>query len=102
MTAEVTFLLSRGQDDLDAGAGFMIPIAAALPEAGGHFAVFVYDEATSTVSKRPVQLGGVGDNTVAILEGLEEEDIIATAGVSFLRDGQPVTLLGKELVRVAP
>jgi multidrug efflux system membrane fusion protein len=102
MTAEVTFSLARGADDLDASAGFMIPIAAALPEADGVFAVFVYDEGTSTVKRRPIQLGGVGDNTVAALGGLEEGDIIATAGVSFLRDGQPVTLLGKELVGVAP
>ena len=80
----------------------MIPIAAVLPEADNAFSVFVFDGETSTVSKRPVKTGGVGANNVAILEGLAEGDIIATAGVSFLADGQRVTLLDEELVRNAP
>jgi multidrug efflux pump subunit AcrA (membrane-fusion protein) len=54
------------------------------------------------VKKRPVRTGGVGDNDIAILEGLQEGEIIATAGVSFLRDGQEVTLLDEQLVRNAP
>ncbi len=102
MTAEVTFTLSRGRDRLGVRQGFMIPIAAVLPEADDGFSVFVFDSETSTVQKSRVSTGGVGDNSVAILEGLEEGDIIATAGVAFLDDGQEVTLLGKELVRTAP
>ena len=54
------------------------------------------------VAKRPVTTGGVGDSNVAVLEGLSEGDIIATAGVAFLNDGQEVTLLGEELLRNAP
>ena len=102
MTAEVTFRLSRGESGLTALEGFMIPIAAALPEANNRFSVFVYDRDNSTVQKRPIRTGGVGDNTVAVLEGLEEGDIIATAGVSFLRDGQQVTLLAESLMRRTP
>jgi multidrug efflux pump subunit AcrA (membrane-fusion protein) len=80
----------------------MVPIAAVLPEADNAFSVFVFDNDTSTVSKRRIQTGGVGDNSVAVLEGLEEGDIIATAGVTFLNDGQQVTLLDEELIRNAP
>ena len=71
-------------------------------EADNAFSVFVYDGETATVSKRAVKTGGLGENNVAILEGLAEDDIIATAGVSFLEDGQRVTLLDEELVRNAP
>jgi hypothetical protein len=40
----------------------------------------------------------VRDNDVAVLSGLEEGAIIATAGVSFLRDGQTVRLADERLV----
>ena len=38
---------------------------------------------------------GVVDNLVAIVEGVSAGDIVAAAGVSFLRDGQSVKLLGE-------
>jgi hypothetical protein len=37
-----------------------------------------------------------------VLEGLAEGEIIATAGVPFLRDGQQVTLLDHGRMRTAP
>jgi multidrug efflux pump subunit AcrA (membrane-fusion protein) len=77
----------------------MIPMAAALPEPDDRFSVFVYDRESSTVSKRSIQTGGVRDNDIAVLDGLEDGEIIATAGVSFLRDGQEVTLLREDLIR---
>ncbi len=54
------------------------------------------------MSKRPIRTGGVRENDVAVLEGLEEGEIIATAGVPFLRDGQQVTLLEHGRLRTAP
>jgi RND family efflux transporter MFP subunit len=93
MTAEIAFSLPRGYAGLGELEGFLIPIAAAFAEAGDRFSVFVYDEETSTVNKRPIRHGGVLDNEIAVLEGLDEDDIIATAGVTFLHDGQPVSLL---------
>lgn len=94
MTAEVTFTFARAATALGDLDGFLIPLAAAYAEADNAFSVFVYDPASSTVKKRPIRTGGVLDNHIAVLEGLEEGDIIATAGVPFLNDGQVVTLLG--------
>ena len=102
MTAEVSFSLPRDAESVETYRGFMVPIAAVLPDAGNEFAVFVFEDDSSSVSKRRILTGGIGGNRVAVLDGLEEGDIIATAGVSFLRDGQSVTLLGEELVRNAP
>lgn len=79
----------------------MIPIAAARAEAGDRFSVFVYDPASSTVKLRPIRTGGIRDNGIAVFDGLEEGDIIATAGVSFLHDGQRVTLLDAQLSPMA-
>ena len=98
MTAEVFFTLSRSVGGVDDVGGMLIPMAAALAEEDG-FSVFVFDRASSTVRKQRIQSGGVRDNDVAVLEGLEGGEIIATAGVSFLRDGQEVTLLDERLLR---
>jgi RND family efflux transporter MFP subunit len=100
MTAEVHFTLSRDTGDaLGDFEGFVIPMAAALAEADDRFSVFVYDPQTSTLSKRPIRTGGVRDNSIAVLEGLAEGDVIATAGVAFLHDGQEVTLISEHLMR---
>jgi RND family efflux transporter MFP subunit len=102
MTAEVAFSMPRFETGLDELQGFMIPIAAAYPESDDSYSVFVFDPESSTVSKRPIQPGGVRENEVAVLEGLAEGEIIATAGVPFLRDGQQVTLLDHGRMRTAP
>ena len=101
MTAEVTFSIPLGASEMPGLEGFLIPIAAALAEPDDRFSAFVYDRETSTVEKRSIRTGGVADNHIAVLEGLEEGDIIATAGVPFLRDGQQVTLLDERLSRNA-
>jgi multidrug efflux pump subunit AcrA (membrane-fusion protein) len=74
----------------------MIPFSAVRSERDNAFSVFIYDPETSTVRRRPIQPGGVRENDVAVLEGLVPGEVIATAGVSFLRDGQKVTLLEQE------
>lgn len=92
MTAEISFSLPTVKTE-DLGVdGFMIPLAAVRAERDEEFVTFVFDAETSTVRRTPVRSGGVRDNEVAILSGLELGDIIATAGVSFLRDGQTVRL----------
>jgi hypothetical protein len=101
MTAEVRFSIARAESELVVLEGFMIPIAAALAELDDEFSVFVFDRETSTVEKRSIQQGGVSDNQIAVLDGLREGEIIATAGVTFLRDGQQVTLLDERLIRNA-
>jgi RND family efflux transporter MFP subunit len=93
MTAEVTFSFAREARGPTPLEGFMIPVGAAYAEAGDRFSVFVYDRDTSTVIQTPIEAGGIRDNELAVLGGLEAGDIIATAGVTFLRDGQEVTLL---------
>jgi RND family efflux transporter MFP subunit len=98
MTAEVRFSLPQVEVTRLGIDGYLVPFASVLVGPAQSFSVFVYDEASSTVQQRPVQTGGVRDNEIAVLSGLEDGDIIATAGVSFLRDGQTVRLadLGTE------
>ena len=88
------------------GDGLLVPISVLsltgrdepLGEAPGpgetrDVFVFVYDPASSTVRKRPVRVGGIRENDVIVVDGLVPGERVASAGVSFLKDGQKVRLL---------
>lgn len=100
MAAEVTLEVpvAGGAD------GFLVPVGAMafnrFDEQPGDTAqdrrrgqVFKYDAATQTVKLQPVSVAGVRGNQIIITGGLAEGDRIASAGVSYLHDGQAVTLL---------
>ena len=79
------------------GNGFLLPLSVLLPEGGKVqqrvATVFVYDNANSTVKKREIMVGGIRGNDLAVTGGLEAGDLVASAGVSYLVDGQKVKLL---------
>ena len=89
--------------DLPAEAGFTIPISAAVvegtlsgvrnPSQPARIKLFVYDPESKSVKKREVLIGGIRENSVLVISGLEAGERVASAGVSFLTDGQLVTLL---------
>jgi RND family efflux transporter MFP subunit len=92
MAAEVSLELP-----LAAGGGYLVPLSVLVPEGGknlqGIASVFVYDSASSTIRKRKIAVGGIRNNQLAVTEGLQPGDLVASAGVSFLNDGQKVKLL---------
>ena len=55
--------------------------------------VYVYDPETQSVVIRAITIAGVRENQVIVVDGLKAGDRVASAGVSFLRDGQKVKLL---------
>jgi RND family efflux transporter MFP subunit len=93
MTAEVSMALSGN----GAARGFLVPLTAIAPgddAAPGY--LFKFDDEAKVVRRVPVRGGeSVSDNFVEIVDGVGAGDIIAAAGVSFLRDGQRVKLLGQ-------
>ena len=85
---------------LPAAEGYSIPLTAIIKEGTidwrgrrGAAQVFVYDEETATVQRRDIRIAGVRENSLLVIEGLSPGDRVASAGVSFLRDGQEVKLL---------
>ncbi len=88
---------------LPAAEGFSLPLSAAIkdgelgqaasPDTPAKMSIFVFDPASSTVKRREVTIGGIRENALIVIEGLQEGDLVASAGVSFLRDGQDVKLL---------
>lgn len=96
MTAEVEFIYSALGRTGYAGSTVLIPMSALLAELDQKVSVFVYDKQAQVVRKRLVQTENIINNQVFISTGLTDGEIIATAGVAFLRDGQRVTLLEQQ------
>lgn len=78
--------------------GLMVPLAAILVGEEKKSFVFVYDEKSSTVKKIQIKVLNLRDNDVIVEAGtlLKAGDIMATAGVPFLNDGQKVNLMKEE------
>lgn len=83
MTANVNIAGSIGQQ------GTYIPLSAVI-QTGDTPNVWVITN--ETVTLRPIKVGAFGDNKVQVLEGLQDGDIIVTAGVQKLHDGQKVRI----------
>lgn len=64
--------------------------ASALTENNGKSAVFVLDTGAKVVRYRDVRVERYADTTVLVADGLTEGDLVATSGVSKLRDGEAV------------
>lgn len=71
------------------------PTEAVGKSAEGNF-VFVLHKTSDAhylLEKRPVLIGKILPNGFEIINGLEENELVATAGLTFLRDGMKVKLL---------
>ncbi|MDO8974778.1 efflux RND transporter periplasmic adaptor subunit [Reyranella sp.] len=66
-----------------------VPLSAIF-QRGTQPAVWVVDRDTGTVELRPVSIARWRDDTAAILSGVKEGELIATAGVHKLETGQKV------------
>ncbi len=74
--------------------GVEVPVAAVFTdETSGDSFVWVIDESSLTVSKRQIEVDRLGDRGVRVLSGLKEDELIASAGVNYLFEGQKVKLL---------
>jgi multidrug efflux system membrane fusion protein len=83
MTAQVTATDAGKTGTVD------LPLAAVY-QTGKTPAVWVVKN--RAVYLRPIKIGEFGDDQVQVLEGLEAGDIVVTAGVHRLRQGQKVRL----------
>ncbi|MCC5874939.1 MAG: efflux RND transporter periplasmic adaptor subunit [Candidatus Sumerlaeia bacterium] len=70
--------------------GVLVPLSALISDEGGGSAIWIYDEETGTVLRRPVGVGTLRPEGILITDGLEQGDLIVTAGASFLHEHQNV------------
>jgi RND family efflux transporter MFP subunit len=90
MTAETTVLLAEQESN----SAYLVPISAISPsDKPGHGHVFIFDPNSQTVKQTPIKGKGATDNFAHIYDGVKAGDVMAVAGVTFLRDGQKVKLM---------
>lgn len=79
----------------DIAGGLVVPTSALRPlDAGSdQMAVWIVDEASKTVSLRPVEVGRVLSVGTEVKEGLSLGEWIVTAGTHSLKENQQVRLL---------
>ncbi len=97
LTAEVTFALGDRQV-----ASALIPVTAFLPGPDGRQLAYVFDPDSGTVRQRAITVVDIVGDRALVGEGLDPGAVVASRGVAFLSDGQPVTLLGDGAVRFNP
>ena len=78
-----------GRIKLDAVLGIEVP-AAAVMRSGRRTAVWVVDPKAHTVSMRQIAVQSSSPSSVMVASGLEQGDIVVTAGVHALHPGQKV------------
>ena len=98
MSVEVAFeFIPESETGEPIETGLAVPLAALTVGEEKTYFAFIYDEKTSTVKKTQVKTLNVRENDVLVEPGaLKAGDIIATAGVQFLNDGQKVNLMKEE------
>ncbi len=88
MTAKLvlTGLLTTAPDD------FLVPAQAVVADSQDEPFVWLVDEESMSVSKRPVTVGKItGGDLIVVTEGLEGGEAIAMTGVHLLSEGRVVT-----------
>lgn len=96
MAVEASIDLPKAQEE-----AFAVPLSAIIRDGQAEgvenpqsvMSIFVFNPDTSRVERRDVTVGGLRENMIMVTQGLEEGDQVASAGVSFLKDGQEVRLL---------
>jgi len=97
MTAAVDFAFSGGGITEHRGQTFRVPLTALGSKKGQETFVYVFDTETKIINKRLVQIENISSNDVLISSGLTNGEIIAIAGVYFLRDKQSVVLFEQQV-----
>ena len=90
LAANVTFQLSPVSET---GSAVVIPVTAVINDPDGNF-VFIAmpsgEDGEASVSRRPVEVGELSQYGIEIVEGLNAGDLVITAGISVIREGQRV------------
>lgn len=70
-----------------------VPIAAILEGEHQRASVFVFDAATSSVHRQPVEVAFIDGDRVALTSGLQAGALVVTDGAAYVEDGKKVRLV---------
>jgi len=88
MAATLSIGLKTDQTD----PTFFLPVEAVFSDSGDQTFVWVIDPAASSTRKTRVSTGKLTGSQIEITDGLETGNVVATAGVHFLKEGQKVKI----------
>lgn len=79
----------------DVANSYIVPLSAVFKDMKtNEISVWVYDAATNTVKRQKVETEQLlGTDSVMIVSGLEDDDVVVVAGVAYITDGQKVNVL---------
>lgn len=72
-------------------SGYEVPLSAILSKSKSENYVWVFDKDAGNVSKRKIEVGELTNNGV-LIKGLSGGELVVTAGVNVLTEGQKVRL----------
>lgn len=81
--------VSMAGRDASGAVSFTVPAISLIDARADQGVVFVVD-GEGRARRRPVETGGVSDQGVTILKGLQDGDRVITRGASMVRDGDQV------------
>ncbi len=98
MAAAITFQLPNGSE----GSPLMVAPEAISEDRRGRFAFVVepLSDGRGTIHRRAVTVGELTSAGLEVLSGLKDKELVVTAGVSLIHEGQQVRLLAAN--EVAP
>lgn len=79
----------------DVANSYIVPLSAVFKDMKtNEISVWVYDASTNTVKRQKVETEQLlGTDSVMIVSGLEDDDVVVVAGVAYITDGQKVNVL---------
>ena len=83
---------ATGRSEPDESKGYVIPVSALFGEEQGNVSKVWIVGADNRVSSRVVKVGTVSAGGVSVIDGLRTGEVIATAGVHILAEGQEVII----------
>lgn len=83
--------------NIEPGASIRLPLSA-IDDRGGQAVVWVVDPRTGAVAARPIKVNAAYKDSVQVAEGVEEGDVVVTAGAHLLYAGQKVKVMQPALV----
>jgi len=84
--------------DLPDNSVLTVPVSAVASNADGSAFVWVVAGGENKLAKRAITTGEASGSTITVTKGLEEGDVVVTAGLSALQENmvvKPITAVGK-------
>ena len=96
MTAEVAIPFAANKE---APSGFTIPATAIVAGENDNRYVFIVSEKTRIAARRPVIIARMSSDGAVISRGITKGDLVVTKGAAFVKNGDKVSLMGKDARR---